>query len=388
MKRIVGSFVGIFALLAVLSVGNSTVRAVTYGEPVVDAAATFPEVISVWAVESPGFLNRVCTAVLVEQQIAVTAAHCVQPFRLGLFVEVGATKLGEGRSIPVQVSWYSPRYSSSRFANDVAVLYLSSPANVSGLAQIKKKTIFSPASKLSIAGWGVDQNGDNLPQLQKLIVKYDTGRAAQIFGSRFNKKANVAAGRWFAEEKLYGGACNGDSGGPLFLGPKKGRRNLVGIISFGVSGCDRNAPTVFTRVDYYFSQISTAIEFVKQEAKRIQVAIEASPIKVNTTFQQHYYSQTSWDFGVSATMTPGANVIRWCFFVDGRRATDAEMPYDAFPFTHRRNGCLYADQQINYKAGTMFFHFENLASGEHSVLVEITDSLGQVFTSPVTKFVR
>ena len=79
---------------------------------------------------------------------------------------------------------------------------------------------------------------------------------------------HIAAGHMFQNENVFGGACNGDSGGPLVHWAGK-QPYLVGITSFGVSGCRVKAPTVFTRVSAVRRWINTATRSTTKESKNV-----------------------------------------------------------------------------------------------------------------------
>lgn len=269
----------VVVLFVVLSIFGfpSVGQAVTYGTPVLNASTAFPEVVSVWYdSEGTGQSDKaefICTATLIEQQVAVTAAHCIQGFSGGdWYVEVGADELGKGERHAVDAVWFNPRYSKTRIANDIGVLHIQGFTNLSNYAAIAKVGTVKKTSKMLIAGWGVDQNGDLGNRLQKLTVKVDNTRAIKSFGSQFNPATTLAAGRYFPGERVYGGACTGDSGGPLFLGVEKGRRQLVGIVSYGIKGCDEDAPTIFARTDYYAKIIRTGVKAAKSLAKTNNLA--------------------------------------------------------------------------------------------------------------------
>jgi secreted trypsin-like serine protease len=376
-------------LIGVFGLGD-VAHAVTYGDPVLDANIRYPEVASLWTTDYDGELKHTCTATLVEQQIAITAAHCLQGDDSQRYLEVGATTLGEGRKIMVLSSWYNPRYSSSRIANDVAVVYLAEPANVPAVASLRRLRTITSKTKLEIAGWGVDQNGDTLTKLHRLTVKYDISRAKRWYGNSFNRKTTIAAGRYFKTEKVYGGACNGDSGGPLFSGWSRGVRSLVGIVSYGIRGCDENAPTVFASVNYYWSALQTGISYVKTEGSRIAAEIAATPPKASFTVTKPYSMLTYWTASVAASTYSTASITKWCFFVDGRPITKAEVSYGSgdMPFSAGLDGCFVPGLYESMKSGAVQFEFGALAAGPHQLTATVTDSLGrQVSAGPVV-FVR
>lgn len=369
---------------------TATVGAVTYGDDVPDAPSRYPEVASLWSTDYFDGIVHKCSATLIEQQVAITAAHCIQGDTSQKYLEVGASILGQGRKIPVLATWYSPRYSSNRIANDVAVVYISQPANVPGLAVLKKLKTFTKRTKLEIAGWGVDQNGDALTSLHRLAVKYDISRAKRWYGSSFNAKTTVAAGRFFPTEKVYGGACNGDSGGPLFSGRSGGSRNLVGIISYGIRGCDVNAPTVFARVNYYWTSLQQGIQFVKAEATRIAQEIASTPLTASMVVTKPYSSLPYWAATVLASTYAKASISKWCFFIDGRPITQAEYDYGTgeMPFNAASDGCLVASDYDRLTSGVAQFDFSLLPGGMHSLSAVVTDSLGRTFSVPAGTFVR
>ena len=240
-----------------------------YGDVVANPSVQYPEVVSIWEDlledADPRYFDFSCTGTLIEPQVVLTAAHCVQGVDSPLYVEYGGSQLGSGTFVPVVSDWYNPRYSKSRIANDVGVLYLGAPVPGVRPAKLMKSSRISSKTKLELVGWGNDQNGDNNGRLHSLGVKIDVPRARSVFGSEFNPRTTLAAGRYFKADRVYGGACNGDSGGPLFLSGSREPRRIVGIVSYGIRGCDANAPTVFARSDFYWRSIQTGIQEVKTE---------------------------------------------------------------------------------------------------------------------------
>ena len=260
------------ALLAV-SIPVSSVGAVTYGTTVLAPSKTFPSVVSVWFDKSksgdPDERRFICTATLIESNVALTAAHCIQGRKGDWYVAVGADSLGKGQFIPVDAVWYSGRYSAKRIANDIGLLHLQSSAGLKKYASVAKINNVTLKSKLQIVGWGKDQNGDLSKDLNQIKVTLDTQGARKSFGSEFNERTTIAAGRYIKAERLYGGACDGDSGGPLFLA---GTITIVGTVSYGLKGCDAYTPTVFARVSYYSNDISAGLKLIKKKARESSIA--------------------------------------------------------------------------------------------------------------------
>ena len=69
----------------------------------------------------------------------------------------------------------------------------------------------------------------------------------------------IAAGYQNRKEKIFGGACFGDSGSPLVImnGTKP---EILGIVSNGVDECDSRVPSVYTRMSFYKSFIDDSMK--------------------------------------------------------------------------------------------------------------------------------
>lgn len=63
-----------------------------------------------------------------------------------------------------------------------------------------------------------------------------------------------AVGKYNSKERVFAGACSGDSGGPLFA-ILNGRQILAGITSWGAEDCEIGLPSVYVRLSYYTSYI-------------------------------------------------------------------------------------------------------------------------------------
>jgi secreted trypsin-like serine protease len=234
-------------------------EAVTYGDFVDSPQIQYPEVVPVWAGGS------LCTGALIEQQIALTAAHCVYGKSGPIQVAVGGSTLNSGRLIDVTATWYHPRYDAAFIQNDIALLYLKEAAGVSQLASLPSPTAKKPRN-FTLAGWGDDQNGRLTGNLSVINLNDHSSVAAEIFRGSYNPRTMIGAGRYFAEEGLYGGGCEGDSGGPLYKGRNGSTRIVMGVTSWGAEGCVRYKPTIFTWVGYYVPELRAAMTAIRNRA--------------------------------------------------------------------------------------------------------------------------
>jgi hypothetical protein len=94
----------------------------------------------------------------------------------------------------------------------------------------------------SLAG-GVDQNGEQATYLKHTFVADQTSVASKTKG--WNNAVWLAVGKYNKTERIYSGACNGDSGGPLYslVGSSK---TLIGLTSWGAADCELGKPSVYT----------------------------------------------------------------------------------------------------------------------------------------------
>ena len=268
-----------FAVVGVLLlVTPSVAKAVTYGEPVDEPSTTHPEVVPVWVGRT-----GMCSGTLIDPVIVLTAAHCVYGYD-NFAIEVGGDQLDSGNRIGVVASWYHPRFDRRRLRNDIALLHLDSPVDVGQFAALDPSIQINNNTRMTIAGWGDDQNGETTEFLNTLEVVQQSADAKKEYGSAFQPKLMIAAGYYFEDEDIYGGGCNGDSGGPLFVKRADGVRVVVGVTSYGsAEGCTNYKPTVFSRMSFYHASVMTAMRSLKQKVENSPSTPSTSVPPVTTT---------------------------------------------------------------------------------------------------------
>jgi secreted trypsin-like serine protease len=82
-----------------------------------------------------------------------------------------------------------------------------------------------------------------------------------VYFNSFNNDLMIAAGRFIERERVYSGACRGDSGGPL-LATFGTTSVLLGVVSFGAIDCNASNPTAYTRVSAYLDWIDEAVKAI------------------------------------------------------------------------------------------------------------------------------
>lgn len=208
---------------------------------------------------SDGTFRLACSGTLLAPRVFLTAAHCVRattsrdpdgPIYLWFGPEQ-QTGLVTTPGVVTGVGFIHPEYKPD-FRNDIAVVILDQAVQLGaypvlpsvGLLDDMKKAGTLASSTYTVVGYGVDAQ-TVIPGVGP--VTYFTGeRQSAIVG--FNSLSKLWINQVQLEVQDYQGACNGDSGGPSFLGSGSGETNiLVAVTSAGDIPC--YATNVASRTD-------------------------------------------------------------------------------------------------------------------------------------------
>lgn len=176
--------------------------------------------------------GTLCTATLVDEEVLLTAAHCVYEPQKGVnylerpellmvrgganVIESGAVTYATGAQIVLHENWKGDIKDMEGV--DLALIRLNRPLTELETYPIRERTSPQIGQKGKIVGYGLWED--------------DLGDSAGVHRQGDTTVQDLRKDR--IEMGKPSGVCNGDSGGPLFT-VQDGRWVLTGVTSFGMS---------------------------------------------------------------------------------------------------------------------------------------------------------
>jgi len=211
------------------------------------------------AITSRGRSRPWCGGTIINSQFILSAAHCFEKRRnpSEMLISLGDldwSKSGEWpkMTVPVQSILLHPKFRKGALYNyDFAILKLERPIDFSAYDWIRPACLpdrednyyENLTAKVSGWGWTNPDFSSQSQRLQEVGVKIMSGEECV---DKYNK--NEITDKMICAQSPGADACYGDSGGPMTV-MTRGRRVLVGVVSWGRECARDKWPGVYSRVD-------------------------------------------------------------------------------------------------------------------------------------------
>jgi secreted trypsin-like serine protease len=207
--------------------------------------------------------HSLCGGTMLTEQYVLTAAHCIfdgsgNPYKeYMLFMSVG--QVDDESNFPDNVEtvraaefYYDSTFSDSSsdlWENDIAIIKLASPLNVSGTVNrtSDETTYRDSTNSFVIVGHGNTETTEMTYKLLKASTTYVSNDSCKnsssvLSGLHDSQLCFTGDSATSGSTSLRNGICRGDSGGPVYWN-HNGTYVQVGVTSFGPTSCGKGLGT-------------------------------------------------------------------------------------------------------------------------------------------------
>ncbi|TDG99114.1 hypothetical protein EPR50_G00208940 [Perca flavescens] len=216
-------------------------------------------------------LKHECGGFVIADQWVMTAVHCLPTGPNGRKVVLGVHSLSEPeetkQTFDILELYNHPDFSASNYDNDIALIKLDRPFNVS---EAVKAVEFLRAggtnpdtdAVVETAGWGsLDNLGSRPDKLMEVVIEVVNSnrcKRSDYFGRKFTNNmicAHKVCPDPCDQPHKKEDTCDGDSGGPLLY-----NGIAVGITSNGGKKCGQiKKPGIYTIISHYTEWIDSTM---------------------------------------------------------------------------------------------------------------------------------
>lgn len=191
-----------------------------------------------------------CGGCIINEQWAVTAAHCLEDYPITYTVtfRAGSTMRDSGGQENTVMHYeIHEDYDDYLLSYDIAIVHFYDRWDF-GNPNIRAIPLASAdfeevhGSDAWVSGWGYINNGGTLPQhLQEVSIPLVSRERCELDWDDWLHPTMICAGGILGRD-----SCGGDSGGPLVQDGE-----LIGLVSWGDNRCGSQYAGVYTRIGHY-----------------------------------------------------------------------------------------------------------------------------------------